>query len=208
MISQIEGQVVESTPLSTVIDVHGVGFVLSVPLTTSEKIPPIGQKVKLFTRVVYREDSQTMYGFAMKSEREMFDLIVEKVSGIGPKIALNLLSQLSVRSLRSAIINADVKMLSKCPGIGKKTAERMVVELKDKLGGLPGSSNLVSDTTHASKPSSDSKLDICFADAVAAMVALGYNPSDADKSIRKAQLSLGEDAATEDLIRTAFAQKK
>jgi Holliday junction DNA helicase RuvA len=149
-----------------------------------------------------------MYGFAMKSEREMFDLIVEKVSGIGPKIALNLLSQLSVRSLQSAIINADVKMLSKCPGIGKKTAERMVVELKDKLGGLPRSSNLVSDTAHLSKPSSDSKLDICFTDAVAAMVALGYNPSDADKSIRKAQLSLGEDAATEDLIRTAFAQKK
>jgi Holliday junction DNA helicase RuvA len=204
MIAQIKGKVIEAIPLKAIIDIQGIGYEVLVPLTTSEKIPSIGGEVKLYTRVIYREDSQTMYGFATKAEKEIFDLIVEKVSGVGPKIALNLLSCLSVSSLQNAIVSGDVKMLSKCPGIGKRTAERMIVELKDKLGGAglgSVSSGMISDISSTSTQSS------AFSDAVAAMVALGYSPADADKAIRKVQSSLGSDATTEELIRTAFSQK-
>lgn len=203
MIAQIVGKVAEAIPLRVVVDVQGVGYDVHVPLTTSEKVPPIGSEVKLYTRVIYREDSQNMYGFATKSEREMFDLIVEKVSGIGPKIAINLLSQLSVNSLQNAIIQSDVKMLSKCPGIGKKTAERMVVELRDKLGVVSQDSSVPASSSSVVSPVESNN----FADAVSAMVALGYNPADADKSIRKAMDKIGNDSNTEDLIRTAFSQK-
>lgn len=199
MISRLKGIVLESSPLRVVIDAGGVGYEVHIPVTTAEKVPPIGQECSLFTHSVYREDSATLYGFATRDDREFFRLLVEKVSGIGPKIAISMLSRMSPELLRSAIASSDVALLSKCPGIGKKTAERLVIELKDKVG-LPTSGEAVASggAPAAAEPSN-------FQDAVSSLMILGYKPADADKLIRKAANQLGTDSATEALIKTALS---
>lgn len=198
MISRLKGTVLESTPLLVVLDVAGVGYEVHIPVTTAEKVPPIGELCGLFTQAVYREDSATLYGFATRDDRDFFRLLVEKVSGIGPKIAISMLSRMSPELLRSAIASSDVALLAKCPGIGKKTAERLVIELKDKVG-LPTSGEaLASGTPTANEPSH-------FQDAVSSLMILGYKPTDADKLVRKASNQVGGDASTEALIKTALS---
>ena len=115
-----------------ILEVNGIGYGY-VPLTTVERLPSLGETVKLFTHATYREDSQTLYGFIDRESRDFFRMIVDKVSGIGPKIALNLLGSLSLPTLKVSIANGDVGVLSKAQGLGKKTAERIVVELKTKF---------------------------------------------------------------------------
>jgi Holliday junction DNA helicase RuvA len=198
MIARLKGTVLESSPLLVVLDVHGVGYEVHVPVTTAEKIPHVGGECSLYTQTVYREDSATLYGFATRDDRDFFRLLVEKVSGIGPRIAISMLSRMSPELLRSAIASSDVALLSKCPGIGKKTAERLVIELKDKVG-LPTSGGEVSgDANVPSEPSA-------FQDAVSSLMILGYKPADADKLIRKAAGRLGNDAPTEALIKAALS---
>lgn len=199
MIAYLQGKIADATPVSAIIDVGGVGYYVTVPVTTAEKLPPVGGQAKIWTVAVYREDSAALYGFATTDERDFFRLLMEKVSGIGPKIAISILSKLSVAMLRQAIANGDVGLLSKCPGIGKKTAERLVIELRDKVG-LPSSSDSsVPGEGVAVSPQSSN-----IQDAVAALIALGYKLPDADKSVRKAVKSLGEDASTEAIIRAAL----
>ena len=199
MISRLKGTVLESSPLLVVLDVAGVGYEVHIPVTTAEKLPPAGQSCQLFTQAVYREDSATLYGFATRDDRDFFRLLVEKVSGIGPKIAISMLSRMSPELLRSAIASADVALLAKCPGIGKKTAERLVIELKDKVG-LPagGGGAVAADAPSGGEPSH-------FQDAVSSLMILGYKPADADKLNRKAAHKLGADAATEARIKTALS---
>lgn len=198
MISRLKGTVLESSPLLVVLDVAGVGYEVHIPVTTAEKVPPPGGTCSLFTQAVYREDSATLYGFATQDDRDFFRLLVEKVSGIGPKIAISMLSRMSPELLRSAIASSDVTLLAKCPGIGKKTAERLVIELKDKVG-LPSSGESVSSgAATANRPSN-------FQDAVSSLMILGYKPADADNLIRKAANRIGADAATEALIKTALS---
>ncbi|MFU8848702.1 MAG: Holliday junction branch migration protein RuvA [Opitutales bacterium] len=199
MISRLKGSVLESAPLLVVLEVGGVGYEVHIPVTTAEKVPPIGQDCALFIHAVYREDSATLYGFATREDRDFFRLMVEKVSGIGPKIAIGMLSRMSTELLRSAIASSDVALLSKCPGIGKKTAERLVIELKDKVG-LPGSGNALAsgDRPATNEPSA-------FQDAVSSLMILGYKPADADKLIRKAAGQIGADASTEALIKRALS---
>ncbi|MEO0793742.1 MAG: Holliday junction branch migration protein RuvA [Verrucomicrobiota bacterium] len=200
MIAYLQGQLADATPISAIIDVNGVGYALAIPVTTAEKLPAIGKTVKLWTVPVYREDTQALYGFATEDERDFFRLLVEKVSGIGPRIAVSILSKLSVPMLRQAISDGDVALLSKCPGIGKKTAERLVIELKDKVG-LPASTT----TEPILGSESQSPESSSFQDAVSALLALGYKLADADKSVRKASKKLGDDASTEELIRGALS---
>lgn len=199
MIARLKGIVLESTPLLVLIDAGGVGYEVHIPVTTAEKVPPIGQECSLFIYSVYREDSASLYGFATREDREFFRLLVEKVSGIGPKIAISMLSRMSPELLRSAIASSDVALLAKCPGIGKKTAERLVIELKDKVG-LPasGSAPSGSDMPSGGEPSH-------FQDAVSSLMILGYKPADADKLVRKAANQLGTNATTEALIKVALA---
>jgi holliday junction DNA helicase RuvA len=200
MIVSLEGLLVECTPLRAVVESHGIGYEVNIPLTTAEKLPVVGQRVKLFTVAVYREDLQQLYGFAVREDRDFFHLLVEKVSGIGPKTALNLLSRLSAETLKSAIAQANVELLSKCPGIGKKTAERIVIELRDKV--LPGSAA-------SSIAASSAKGEVegsAFTDAVGALMALGYKAPDADKAARRAQTILGPKATSEALVKKALAQ--
>lgn len=200
MIASLRGTLLSTTPLHAVVEVAGVGYEVNVPLTTAEKLPAAGQPAFLHTHVVYREDSQAIYGFATSAERDFFRLLIEKVSGVGPKVSLALMSHLSLPSLQGAIAGGDAELLSKCPGIGRKTAERIILDLKDKLGAVsqivPAGSSVPGMT--AVEPSA-------LADATAALVALGYKPQDADKAVRKAQAVLGVDATTEALIKKALS---
>ena len=133
MITFLKGTLTDSLPTQAVIDVNGIGYEVLIPLSSFEKLPALGQAVTLKTQLVVREDSQTLYGFATDDERDLFKLI-QSVSGIGPRLALNVLSGMSVVTFKGAIGAGDVRLLSSINGVGKKTAERMVLELKDKVG--------------------------------------------------------------------------
>jgi holliday junction DNA helicase RuvA len=156
--------------------------------------------VKLHTHVIYREDAQTLYGFATPAERDFFRLMIENVSGVGPKVALTIMSRLSLPLLESAIRLGDITTLSKCPGIGKKTAERLVVELKAKVGGgdIPAAGSNESAPAAASGATT-------HRDAVSALMALGFKAADADQAVRRAALALGSHATTEQLIKKSFS---
>jgi Holliday junction DNA helicase RuvA len=204
MIISIQGTLVAATPIHATIENNGLGYSVHIPVTTAEKLPSIGARVKLHTVAIYREDSQTLYGFATPAEREFFQLMIDHVTGIGPKSALTIMSKLSLASLESAIRTGDIATLSKCQGIGKKTAERLVVELRGKLGAI-GSPEIALGGTgeaggNAEKTAGDSRLR----DAVLALTALGYKTSDADAAIRRATLALGPKATTEQLIKKAL----
>ena len=199
MIAQIKGTVLESTPLLVVLEAAGIGYEVHIPITTAEKVPKIGAECSLYIHSVYREDSATLYGFATREDRDFYRLLIEKVSGIGPKIGISMLSRMSTELLRSAIASSDVALLSKCPGIGKKTAERLVIELKDKVGLASTSSEATTGEVPASAEPST------FQDAVASLMTLGYKPADADKLIREAVSKLDANAPVELLLREALS---
>jgi holliday junction DNA helicase RuvA len=206
MITSIQGQLTEATPLRAIIELNGFGYEVNIPVTTAEKLPAPGATVKLHTLVIYREDAQTLYGFATTADRDFFRLMIETVSGVGPKLALTIMSRMSLPMLEAAIRDGDVNGLSKCPGIGKKTAERLVVELRAKVGATGSGSPVAgaaegSGGTTAAAPSGNTM----FRDAVLALGALGYKQADADAAVRRAQVALGADATTEKLIKRALA---
>jgi Holliday junction DNA helicase RuvA len=181
-----------------VVEINGFGYEVNIPVTTAERMPPVGSPVKLHTLVIYREDAQTLYGFMTPEDRDFFRLMIENVTGIGPKMALSIMSRLSLPLLQSAIRSGDVATLSKCPGIGKKTAERLVVELKTRVGGQAGGA------LSAPAAGTGGGMHSPQADAVAALVALGYRVADADEAVRRASLALGSSATTEILIKKAL----
>ena len=199
MIAQIKGTVLESTPLLVVLEAAGIGYEVHIPITTAEEVPAIGAECSLFIHSVYREDSATLYGFATREDRDFYRLLREKVAGIGPKIGISMLSRMSTEILRSAIASSDVALLSKCPGIGKKTAERLVIELKDKVG----LASTISAPTLGGVPASTEPST--FQDAVASLMTLGYKPADADKLVRKAVSKLDAGASVELLLREALS---
>lgn len=199
MITSIQGTLASATPLHAVVELNGFGYEVHVPVTTAEKLPSPGATVKLHTVVIYREDAQTLYGFATPAERDFFRLMIENVTGIGPKLALTIMSRMSLPSLESAIRMGDIASLAKCPGIGKKTAERLVVELKGKVGGTDIGASVAAGGESATSAEHPHR------DAVAALIALGYKPADADQAIRRAALALGAAATTEQLIKKALA---
>jgi len=203
MISRLQGTVLESTPLLAVIDAGGVGYEVHIPITTAERVPPPGRECTLFIHAVYREDSAALYGFATREDRDFFRLLVEKVSGIGPKIGIGILSRMSTPTLRGAIAAGDVALLSKCPGIGKKTAERLVIELKDKV--FSGGAEANAGTAQPPAAGTAEAPASAYQDAVASLITLGYKPADADKLIRKAGAKLDADASVEALIRAALS---
>lgn len=200
MITSIQGLLTASTPLHATIELNGFGYEVNVPVTTAEKLPATGTVVKLHTLVIYREDSQTLYGFATPSERDFFRLMIENVTGVGPKVALSIMSRLSLPMLQSAIRMGDVATLAKCPGIGKKTAERLVVELRSRVG--------ATDTTLAVGAPEGTAAGGASAhqDAIAALVALGYKPADADQAVRRAALASSGTITTESLVKRALSQ--
>jgi holliday junction DNA helicase RuvA len=197
MITSIQGTLVAVSPLRAVVEANGLGYEVNIPVTTAERLPAPGATVKLHTLAIYREDAQTLYGFAGAAERDFFRLLVEKVTGVGPKLALSIMSRLSLPVLQGAIAAGDVALLAKCPGIGRKTAERLVVELKGAAAPagtqLPGAA-----------PAPEGGVSPRLRDAVMALVALGYKAPDADKVVRQAALALPPTATTEQLVKKAL----
>jgi Holliday junction DNA helicase RuvA len=197
MINFLHGKLVEAIPTQVIIDVHGIGYEALIPLSSFDKLPQPGNEVKLLTHLAIRDDAHVLYGFMTPQERDMFRLLINTVSGIGPKIALNVLSGMNISALRGAVANGDVKSLSQISGVGKKTAERIVVELKDKVGAA-GAWEAASAARSLS--ASDQKIN----DAVLALMALGYKQPEAHESIRAAQAVLGEKATVEELVRAGL----
>jgi holliday junction DNA helicase RuvA len=197
MISFLRGKLIEALPTQVIVEVNGLGYEVLIPLSSYDKLPPPGQEVKLLTHLAIREDAHVLYGFMSAAERELFRLLINTVSGIGPKIALNILSGINVTAFRGAVANGDVKSLSQVSGVGKKTAERIVVELKDKIGAA-GAWEAAS-AQRALSPD-DRKLN----DAVLALLALGFKQIEAHDSVRKVQGTLGAQATVEDLVRACL----
>ncbi|MCX7713395.1 MAG: Holliday junction branch migration protein RuvA [Chthoniobacterales bacterium] len=190
MIAQIEGRLVKALPTQIIVDVGGIGFQLTIPLSSYNKLPPIGNPVQLLTHLTIREDSVNLYGFATQEERDLFLLLVQRIPNVGPKTALNILSGMSVEEFRTAVISADVTRLSKIHGVGKKTAERIILELKDHL---PEATNAPSQPI--SNPFAS--------DAILALVSLGFRQSDASQAVRSAILA-GHSSSAEELVRHAL----
>src|SRR5438552_8738333 len=134
MITFLEGKLVSALPTQAIIDVRGVGYDVSIPLSSYDKLRAVGQPIRILTHLAVREDAHVLYGFITSAECDLFRLLVNHVSGIGPKLALAVLSGMSVTSFKAAVVNSDVAAISKISGLGKKTTERIVLELKDKLG--------------------------------------------------------------------------
>jgi Holliday junction DNA helicase RuvA len=192
MIAYLHGKLSEATPTHVIVDCHGVGYSVFIPVSSYEKLPEVGGDVKLLTyhHVNGQDGTQQLFGFATTAEREMFLLLIS-ISGIGPKLGCNILSSASVTGLQNAISAGDTKTLSALRGIGKKTAERLVVELKDKLG-APG------DAAPA-KPA-----DPRLADAALALESLGFKPGDAQRAVVTADKKLGTTGTVEQLVRAAL----
>lgn len=197
MISFLHGKLVEALPTQVTVDVHGVGYEVLIPLSSFDKLPPPGGDMKLLTQLVVREDAHTLYGFATPAERDLFRLLVNSVSGIGPKTALNILSGMNPVAFRGAVANGDVKALSQISGVGKKTAERIVVELRDKVGAAGA---WEASSAARSLAAADQKIN----DAVLALMALGFKQVEAHDAVRAAQAVLGAEATVEQLVRAAL----
>jgi Holliday junction DNA helicase RuvA len=185
MIGRLTGILLEKNPPQVLIDVHGVGYEVDVPMSTFYNLPGNGEKVTLLTHFIVREDGQFLYGFASESERYAFRQLI-KISGVGARMALAVLSGLSVSDLAQAIARQESGRLTKVPGIGKKTAERLLLELKGKLAdALPSAAFAVEDSQH---------------DILNALLALGYNDREASAAMKQLPAGL----STSDGIRQAL----
>lgn len=199
MIHFIRGILIQSTPGIAILETGGIGYKVHIPASTYPKLPKIGQETLLHTSMVVREVSQTLYGFFYSEERDLFEELTT-VSGIGPKIALALIGHLSVEEMHAAIGNQEVAMISKVPGIGKKTAQRLVIELRDKVQ-KGGKYSLPSD--FAIQVGTDSRGQK-IADAMSALLNLGYNQSTAQKALKKSLSNFPEAIDLTELITDAL----
>lgn len=186
MIGRLHGKLLEKNPPQILIDVSGVGYEVDVPMSTFCNLPEVGGELTLYTHFVVREDAELLYGFATLAERAVFRALI-KISGVGPKIALALLSGITVDQLKDAVDRGETGLLTKVPGIGKKTAERLVLELKGKLAGTGAAT--------AAVPTSGARADVA-----AALIALGYSEREAAAATKK----LPEDYTVNDGLRLAL----
>ena len=203
MIGKLTGIIVEKTPPEIVLDVGGVGYEIQLPMTSFYQLPDIDQPSTLFTHFVVREDAQLLFGFVERLERTLFRVLI-KANGVGPKLACTILSGMSAHQFVNAVMHEDITALVKMPGVGKKTAERLVVELKDKLNDLDAT-----PSSGAFKPASAGGAEngllvpkiSAIDEAVSALIALGYKRNQAENAVRKVAT---EDATSEKLIRDSL----
>ncbi len=198
MISHLSGTLQKAWPTQVIMEVQGVGYEVMIPLSCFDRLPRAPAPLKLLTHLVVREDSHQLYGFLTNEERDLFRMLIDKVSGIGPKTALDVLSGISVAEFKAAVVNQDVARLSKIRGIGKKTAERMVLELKDKLG--------IAGAWEAASQKASTPEDQHLNDAVLALISLGYKQADSLKAVRAAQQIASKPVSLETLVRDALRQ--
>lgn len=197
MITFLDGVLAESLPTQIVLEAGGVGYEILIPLSSYDRLPAPGTRVKILTHLAIREDAHVLYGFATKAERDLFRLLIAHVSGVGPKLALAVLSGMSVENFKAAAVAGDVAAISRISGIGKKTAERMVVELKDKVG-------VSAEWEAASAANAPGAGATAMHDAVLALISLGYKQVDAHKAVKAAAAKAGGASSSEDLVRGAL----
>ena len=197
MITYLAGKLSAALPTQAIVDVGGVGYEVLIPLSSYDRLPAVEQPIRILTHLHVREDAHILYGFMSAAERDLFRLLVNHVSGIGPKLALAVLSGMSVGNFKSAVVNNDVASLSKISGLGKKTAERIVLELKDKLG--VSAVWEAASAAHAPTPEESQANE-----AVLALIALGYKQVDAHKTVRDLQEKQPEIKTAEELVKTAL----
>jgi holliday junction DNA helicase RuvA len=196
MISFLDGELVEALPTQVVISVQGVGYLVQIPLSSFEHLPAPGGRLKLLTHFVVREDAHLLFGFVTASERDLFRLLVQHVTGVGPKLALAVLSGMSVGQFKAAVVNGDISSLSKISGLGKKTAERIILELKDKVGVAAAWEIAASGRNDQQAKGND---------AVLALLSLGYKQVEAQKTVREILLEAKTEAIdTAELVRRAL----
>src|SRR5205814_9516510 len=171
MITFLDGKLINALPTQAIVDVGGVGYEVFIPLSSYDKLPPPGQPIRILTHLTIREDAHVLYGFMTAAERDLFRLLVNSVSGIGPKLALAVLSGMSVSNFKAAVVSSHVAAISKISGLGKNTAERIIHELKDKVG--VDAAWEAASTMHAQTPEQKQAND-----AVLALIALGYKRID------------------------------
>lgn len=189
MIASLAGLLVQKSPPALLVEVAGVGYELEAPMSTFYQLPPVGQPVRLLTHLVVREDAHFLYGFSSDAERALFRALL-KVSGVGPRIALAILSGTTAAGFATCVQAGDVAALTKIPGVGRKIAERLIVEMRDRLAVQQGSASVVA----AAAPTG------VAAEAYSALLALGYRPAEATRLLKNA----APGGSTEDLIRGAL----
>ncbi len=200
MIARIRGVLLESAFTEIVVDVHGVGYLLAIPMSTFDQLPQPGKEVDLHVVTHVREDAISLFGFASKPEKQLFDILTN-VNGVGPKLALSILSSMPVNSFCAAIVNADLKAIGRISGIGKKTAERLVVELKDKLA-KTSFDGMVVKSENVNIPDA---LRASAEDAILALEQLGFKRDGIQKAMQQLMSELdAKECSAENLIRKAL----
>jgi Holliday junction DNA helicase RuvA len=195
MIGRLRGLILEKQPPELVIDVQGVGYELSAPMSTFFNLPLVNEEVTLFTHMVVREDAQLLYGFSTERERLLFRSLL-KVNGVGAKLALTILSGSDVDTFARSVQEGDTASLTRLPGVGKKTAERLIVEMRDRLSEVSSAMGLTVDMSASPAASGGAKNE-----ALEALVALGYKSAEADKMLRSLDL---DGMTTEQIIKQAL----
>ena len=192
MISRLTGILAAKRAPQVLIDCHGVGYEADVSMTTFYQLPEVGQQISIWTHLLIKDDAHSLVGFTTEQERSLFRQLI-RINGVGPKMALAILSGIDERQFALCVANNDVAMLTRLPGVGKKTAERLIIEMRDKLDVV------VDDVPMASSGGGSSVIG----EAIEALQALGYKPADAEKMISRAQQDEAADSASE-LIRRAL----
>lgn len=203
MIGRLKGILIEKHAPQLIVDVNGVGYEVLVPMTTLYQLPAVGKEVTLLTHFSVSENSQTLYGFVATKDRDLFRVLI-KVSGVGPKMALGILSGMEVDQLVSCVMQDNTAALVKVPGVGKKTAERLIVELRDKLKDWEQQSAPLAALEAASSGDVPIRANDMVAEAESALLALGYKPAEASKMVASALKTNNTVLRSEDLIRLSL----
>ncbi|MBI5020671.1 MAG: Holliday junction branch migration protein RuvA [Ignavibacteriales bacterium] len=195
MISHLRGKLVQKSPTEITIDVNGVGYHVHIPLSTFEKIEKLNGDVVILTHMHVREDAMILFGFATEAERDIFRLLIS-VSGIGPKIAQGILSGIGTNDLREAILLGNIEALTSISGVGRKTAERIILELRSKLGKIEFTEQAVTPTSQQLKSRSE---------AIIALMSLGFNRTSAEQTLRAVLIeSTNKELSVEEMIKKAL----
>ena len=195
MIGRLQGILLEKQPPQLLLDVGGVGYEISAPMTTFYELPETGNEITLHTHLAVREDAHVLYGFLREQDRLLFRTLI-KISGVGPKLALAILSGMSADEFAGCVQSGDSSLLTRLPGVGKKTAERLVVELKDRFKDWQSVALTAEASTRRTVPASDA-----LKDAISALVSLGYKPQEASRMVSQLE---SDGLASEELIRLAL----
>jgi Holliday junction DNA helicase RuvA len=198
MISHLSGTLIEKAPPALVVDVGGVGYELEAPMTTFYRLPESGAAVSLYTHLVVREDAHVLFGFGTRDERTLFRALI-KVNGVGPKVALAILSGMEAPQFIRCITTHDTSSLVRIPGIGRKTAERLIVEMQDRLPSTLGTA--LNPGQPALTPSAPQSMQDARGDAESALIALGYKPQEASKAVSAIDV---DGLRSEEIIRLAL----